>query len=91
MDVSNLGLDQLLHLSELKLPQGVELVALSHGRDLPVANLHLPRIEVEEPAPAAEAVPGAEAGAEGAAAAAAPTDQKAGGEAKKEEKKDDKK
>jgi large subunit ribosomal protein L25 len=84
VDVSNLGLDQLLHLSELKLPKGVELVALSHGRDLPVANLHMPRAEVEEVAPAA-----AEAPAEGAAAA--PTEAKAGGEAKKEEKKEDKK
>ncbi len=87
VDVSNLGLDQLLHLSELKLPAGVELVALSHGRDLPVANLHMPRAEVEEPAPAAaEAAAGAE-GAPAEGAAAAGTEQKAGTEAKKEDKK----
>ncbi len=85
VDVSGLALDQLLHLSELKLPAGVELVALSHGRDLPVASVHMPRAEVEEvPAPAAEA--GAE-GAEGAAAAAdATAEQKVGGEEKKEDK-----
>jgi large subunit ribosomal protein L25 len=85
VDVSNLGLDQLLHLSELKLPQGVELVALSHGRDLPVANVHLPRAEVEETPAAAETAAGAEASAEGAAAAS--SEQKGGAETKKEEKK----
>jgi large subunit ribosomal protein L25 len=72
VDLSNLALDQLLHLSELKLPKGVEIVALNHGHDLPVANIHLPRAE-EAPVAAAPA------------AAAAP-EQKAG-EEKKEEKK----
>jgi large subunit ribosomal protein L25 len=78
VDVSTLALDKLLHLSELKLPKGVELTALSHGRDLPVASIHLPRAE--------EAAPAAPAAAE-APAAAAP--EKA--EAKKEEKKEEKK
>jgi len=85
VDVSGLGMDKLLHLSEIKLPQGVEIVALSHGRDLPVANIHMPRAEEEAPAAAAgsEATP-----AEGAAVPA--TEQKAG-EEKKEAKKEEKK
>lgn len=88
VDVSNLGMDQLLHLSELKLPEGVEIVALSHGRDLPVANVHMPRAEVEEPVPTA-AAPGAEPGPDGNASPA--TEQKSSAEVKKEEKKEDKK
>ncbi len=86
VDVSNLGMDQLLHLSELRLPEGVELVSLSHDRDLPVANIHMPRVEVEETPVAA---PIAEAGAEGAASPL--SEQKGAGEAKKEEKKEEKK
>lgn len=51
VDVSTLELDQALHLSELKLPKGVEIVALSHGvegHDQAVISLHIPRI-IEEP------------------------------------------
>ncbi len=40
VDVSNLGLDEVLHLSDLALPEGVELVELLHGHDLPVASIH---------------------------------------------------
>ncbi len=84
VDVSNLALDQLLHLSELKLPAGVELVSLSHDRDLPVASIHIPRAEVEEVPVAATEVP-----AEGSVPA---SEQKSGEEAtKKEEKKEEKK
>lgn len=55
VDISKLDLDQTVHLSDLKLPKGVELVELSHGHDKPVASIHLPRaaIEVEEPVAAA--------------------------------------
>lgn len=91
VNVATLGMDKLLHLSELKLPKGVEIVSLTHNHDLPVASIHMPRAEVEEVAPVAEAAP-----AEGAAApaAAAAPEQKAGEakkEPKKEAKKDDKK
>ncbi len=71
VDISGMKVDQLLHLSELKLPKGVELVALNHGHDLPVASIHLPRAE-ETPT---------------AAAASAPTATEQKGEEKKEEKK----
>ncbi len=74
VDVLNLELNHALHLSDLKLPEGVRIVQLAYGEehDLPVVSVHHPRIEVEEE-PAAEAAPaeGAAAPAEGAAAPAA--------------------
>lgn len=61
VDIANLALNGLVHLSELKLPTGVEIVALAHGHDNTVVSIHLPRIE-EEPveekaAPAPSEVP----------------------------------
>ncbi len=70
VDVSNLELDQSIHLSELKIPKGVELVAFAHGvegHDQAVISIHIPRIEVEEPVVAAPAE--GEVAAEGAAPA----------------------
>jgi large subunit ribosomal protein L25 len=76
VDMINMNLDDSIHLSELKLPAGVEIVELSHGaghsHDLPVVSVHKLRVAVEEdekPAAAAEATE----------------------EVKKEDKKDDKK
>ncbi len=48
IDVSELQLNQILHLSDIKLPKGVEIVALTHGDDRSVVSVHMPRIE-EEP------------------------------------------
>lgn len=52
VDLSELVLDQTLHLSELKLPKGAEIVALAHGQgpdhDHGVVSVHLPR-RAEEP------------------------------------------
>lgn len=48
IDLSNMQLNQILHLSDIKLPNGVEIIALSHGDDKPVVSIHMPRIE-EEP------------------------------------------
>ncbi|MBB3102687.1 50S ribosomal protein L25/general stress protein Ctc [Azomonas macrocytogenes] len=45
VDLASLELGQILHLSDLKLPAGVELVALAHGNDLAVANIHASRVE----------------------------------------------
>ncbi|OGT21795.1 MAG: 50S ribosomal protein L25/general stress protein Ctc [Gammaproteobacteria bacterium RBG_16_57_12] len=66
VDLADLQLNHSLHLSDIKLPQGVELVELLHGRehDLPVASIFKPRAAVEtEAAPTAAAVPAAEGGA----------------------------
>ncbi len=45
VDISGMELNQSLHLSDLKLPAGVELVELSHGpeHDLPVVAIHATR------------------------------------------------
>jgi large subunit ribosomal protein L25 len=61
VDLSHLKLDEIFHLSDLKLPKGVELTALAHGNDQPVASIHIPRI-IEEPveAPVAVEVPASE-------------------------------
>ncbi len=53
VDVSGLKVNESLHLSDLSLPEGVELVELMHGpeHDLPVVSIHMPRggaVETEE-------------------------------------------
>jgi large subunit ribosomal protein L25 len=54
LDVTPLGLNEIYHLSDIKLPEGVSLVALAHGHDHPVIAINPPRREEEE-APAAAA------------------------------------
>lgn len=75
LDISNLELDQSIHLSQLKVPAGVEILQLSHGHDIPVVSVHLPRqtkLDEEEAAEeAAAAAAAAELAAEEAAAGAA--------------------
>lgn len=71
VDVSELALDQAIHLSQIKLPKGVELVAFAHGvedHDQAIISIHIPRI-IEEIIPEAAAEEGAAAPAEGEAAA----------------------
>ena len=66
VDTSGMHLDDTLHLSNIQLPEGVELAAFSHGttgHDLPVVSIHKPRIIEEDiVVPVAEET---EAGAEG--------------------------
>lgn len=68
VDVGNLDMDQVLHLSDLKLSAGVQLTKFLGGHvaehDLPVVSIHRPRVVVEE-------APVAAAPTEGAAAPAA--------------------
>jgi|SRR5882672_3798331 len=99
VDVSGLSINQSLHLSDLKPPEGVTFVELAHGRDATVVSVHAPRAEEVEPtavvaavegavpAEGAAAAPGAAPGAPGAAppAGAAPAEGAAAG--KKEEAK----
>jgi large subunit ribosomal protein L25 len=77
VDLSGLSLNESIHLSQLKIPDGVELMALAK-EDSAVAAIHSPR--AEEP----EAVAAAGAATEGAAAVAAPA-AAAGADAKKAE------
>lgn len=55
VDLSQMGLNDILHLSDIKLPTGVELVALAQEDDKPIVSVHMPRAE-EEPAPTEEAM-----------------------------------
>ena len=58
IDLSKIEINQTIHLSDLKLSSGVEIVDLVHGEDKPVASAYIPRVVVEEEtAPTADAVP----------------------------------
>lgn len=50
VDLADLEMGQILHISDLKLPKGVESVALSHGpdHDLPVVTVNKPKGAVED-------------------------------------------
>jgi large subunit ribosomal protein L25 len=76
VDISTLELDHSIHLTELVLPKGVTLTALSHGQeehleegerssyDQAVVNIHTPRVVVEVEEDEVEAEDGTEADAE---------------------------
>ena len=60
LDVSHLQLGDSVHLSDIKLPEGVAITSLGHGQDLAVATVSMVRATVEAEQAAA---PGAEAAA----------------------------
>jgi len=62
VDMSSMEVGASLHLSDIQLPKGVEIVELTHGEDhdSAIANIHMPRAVIEEE----EVVTGEEAGAE---------------------------
>ena len=89
LDVSPLELNQIYHLSDIKAPEGVTLVALAGGHDHPVVAVNPPRAEeidipVETATPAGEvpALAQAEPAAEGEGGDAAKPDAKAKAEPK---------
>ncbi len=68
VDVSELGLNENLHLSDVRFPDGVTCVALAHDQDPSVVSIHPPRREeVDEPEVEGEAA-GEEAATEAAEA-----------------------
>lgn len=76
IDVTALELNQMYRLSDIKLPEGVTLVALAGGHDYPVVAINLPRaeeidvpVETETPAGEVPATAQAEPAKEGEAAA----------------------
>lgn len=79
MDVSNLGVGQALHVSDLELPEGIKAISSS---DMTIAVVNILEEEVAAPVAAAAPTEGAAAPAAGAAATAAPA-----ADAKKAEKK----
>ena len=54
VDLSALEVGAIVHLSDIKAPKGVEFVALAHGDDKAVANVHAPRVAPEAEEGAAE-------------------------------------
>lgn len=74
VDVSNMGLGEALHVSDIPVPKGVKMISLP---TLTIATVAVPKEEAATPA--AAAAPTAEAGA----AAAAPAAADAGGDKKK--------
>ena len=62
VDMLDVGINETLHLSDIKLPEGVQIYSLLHGRDdtQPVVSVHIPKVsaadEAAEAAEAAEAV-----------------------------------
>ncbi len=67
VDISALGMGESIHLTEMKMPEGVELTALSHGdenHDTAIVSIHTPKVvaeETEEDAAAAVAAPDTDA------------------------------
>jgi large subunit ribosomal protein L25 len=59
VDLGHLEAGHSVHLSELKLPEGVEAVGAHSGEDPVVANCVLPRVAVEEEVVAEAAAPAA--------------------------------
>ena len=64
VDIANLSVGDTIHLTDLNLPEGVELVELTKGEDhdQAVVSITAPRVEKEESedeAPAADEVPAA--------------------------------
>ncbi len=67
VDISNLGMDEMLYLSDLKVPEGVEIPQLAHGEehDHAIVSISVAKAAAEEE----EAAEAAEGAAEGAAPA----------------------
>jgi large subunit ribosomal protein L25 len=87
VDISGLSLNESIHLSQLKVPDGVTLAELAKD-DAAVVTIHSPRAEEPEPTAAAAGAPAAEGAAAAPAAAAAAGDAaKTPAPAKKEEAK----
>jgi len=86
VDLSELQIGHSIHLSQLKLPKGVESTQLRAGDDFVVATIPIPRAEAEKE-DEAEAAAAAAASAP-AAAVATPGAAEKGDKDKKEEKKE---
>ncbi len=84
VDLGNLALNESIHLSQLKVPEGVQLIELQK-EDAAVVAIHSPRAEEPEPAAAAAAAAAGAEGAPAAAAAGAAAPAAAGDAAKKAE------
>jgi large subunit ribosomal protein L25 len=93
IDVTALELNQIYHLSDIKLPEGVTLLALTHGHDHPLVAVNPPRQEeIDVPVEAAETPAGeVPATAQAEAGAEAGADKEAAGKDAGKDKKPEKK
>jgi large subunit ribosomal protein L25 len=91
VDLSNLALDESIHLSQLNVDPAIELVALAHGNDISVVSVHMPRIVQEDLEPVVEEVPVEGAVAADASASAESTADADKAKANKPEEKHDSK
>ena len=82
VNVSELGMDESIHLSDITLPEGVEVLGFGEDDDPSIVSIHMPRV-VEEPEDEVEAEDGEEA-AEGEEAAADDAGEDAGDDDKKD-------
>jgi large subunit ribosomal protein L25 len=82
VDVSGLSLNESIHLSQLNVPAGVQLVELAK-EDAAVVAIHSPRAEEPEPTAVAAEAAAAEGAAAAPAAAGAPAAAAAAGDAAK--------
>ncbi len=58
IDVAELDMNEAIHLSQVKLPEGVSVPSLEHGgedADISVVSIHPPKLEVEAEETAADA------------------------------------
>src|ERR1700759_5771804 len=78
VDLSSLGRNESIHLSQLKVPDGVQLTELAR-EDAAVVAIHSPRAEEPEPSAAAAAAPGAGGAGAAPAGGAGPGGGAAGG------------
>ena len=69
VDLSEMHVGDIVHLSDLKLPSGVEILALKQGEehDTAVASMHVRKVveEVDEGAPETPDAPESETGSDG--------------------------
>ena len=68
VDMLEVGINETLHLTDIKLPEGVQINSLLHGGDdaQPVVSVHIPKVSAaDEAADAAEAAEADEAAGEG--------------------------
>jgi large subunit ribosomal protein L25 len=89
VDMSGVELNQMLYLADVTVPEGVEILELTHGRNAPVVSIHHAR--ADDAAEATEAAASAAASAASAAAAPAAGAKPAAAKAAAEPKKDSKK
>jgi large subunit ribosomal protein L25 len=87
VDISGLSINESIHLSQLKIPEGVTLVDLAKD-DVAVVAIHSPRAEEPEPTAAAAGAAPAEAAAAAPAAAGGDAAKKAEPAKKEEAKKE---